>query len=226
MPNNKQNKAKLFDPKLFPMDLGRLFFWFFPVVCRFKKLTPTGEKYRGKIKGGAVIAANHNGFSDPVLLCAIFWYRRLFFLVGEVVMKGRLRRTLIRGMGGIKIERGIADVEAMKKAVGVLKEGHVLGLFPQGGITKAGEIETIKSGAVLMALQAGVPIVPLHIYPQGRWYQRRKVVIGDPIYPNEICKKKIPSTADIQKITDVLMAEMNRCIVPDGVQSNHMEEKV
>jgi hypothetical protein len=39
----------------------------------------------------------------------------------------------------------------------------------------------------------------------------RNVVIGDPIYPRALCSKKFPSTADIQKISDILAAEMNRC---------------
>ena len=212
MQEKKPQKAKLFNPKLFPMDLARVVFCFLPLVFRVRCLTPEGKKYKGRIRGGAIVAANHNAFSDSLVMFVAFWYRRLFFLVADVVMKNNnVRRALVKGIGGIEIVREIADLQAIKNAVRVLKKGHLLAVFPQGRIMKQGEVDSIKSGAVLMALQAGVPIVPAHIFPRKHFFSRYTVVIGDPIYPNEICKKKIPSTADIQNISEILRQEMNRC---------------
>jgi 1-acyl-sn-glycerol-3-phosphate acyltransferase len=96
--------------------------------------------------------------------------------------------------------------------VALLKLGHVLSVFPQGQITKTEEVADVKHGAVLMALQADVPIIPMYIKPNTKWYQAHDVVIGEPIYPKALCTKRIPSTADIQKISETLAAEMNRCI--------------
>ena len=73
-----------------------------------------------------------------------------------------------------------------------------------------------------MALQAGVPIYPTYIYPRKHFFSRYTVVIGDPIYPNELCKRKIPSTADIERISEVLRQEMNRC----NLSLKNTEEKV
>ena len=126
MKENQPKKAKLFNPKLFPMDLARVIFSPLPLVFRVRRLTPDGKKYKGKIRGGAIVAANHNAFSDSMVLFVAFWYRRLFFMVADVVMKTKLRAALIRGIGGIEIVREIADLQAIKKAVGVLKEGHLL----------------------------------------------------------------------------------------------------
>jgi 1-acyl-sn-glycerol-3-phosphate acyltransferase len=116
-------------------------------------------------------------------------------------------------MGGIRIDRNIADMDAIRTAVTRMKEGHLLTIFPQGQLDKSETVNSIKSGAVLMALQAGVPIYPMHIYPKEKWYRRRVVVIGDPIDPKALCTRKIPSTADIQRISNILMDEMNRCIL-------------
>jgi len=194
------------------MDFARVNMALLPLIYRVRAKTPTGEKYRNKVRGGAIIAANHYDFSDPLVLFITFWYRRVFFLAGELVMDGSLKSKLLKGLGAIRIDRNIADMEAIRRCVGLLKEGHVLGVFPQGQLTKTQEVSSIKHGAVLMALQAGVPIIPMYIKPQPKWYKGRDVVVGEHIYPNELCTKKIPTTADIQKISDILAAEMNRCI--------------
>lgn len=206
------NKAKLFDIRHFPLDCARLLLAPVPLFWRVRARTPAGEKYRNPLRGGAIVAANHAGFSDPLVLVLTFWYRRVFFLAGELVMDGSLKSKLLSALGVIRIDRNIADMEAIRKCVSLLKEGHVLGIFPQGQITKTEAISGLKDGAVLMALQSGVPIVPMYIAPMKRWYQRRTVVIGDPIYPGELCTKKFPNTADIQNISHILAEEMNRCI--------------
>ena len=207
-----KKKMKIYDFRHFPMDLGRLGLMIVPLLYPPRVKTPTGEKYRGKIRGGALLAANHNSFLDPLVLFITFWYRRVFFLAGELVMTGGVKSKLMAGMGAIKIDRNIADMEAVRRCVSLLKEGHVIGIFPQGQITRTQGVSDVKHGAVLMALQAGVPIVPMYFEPQKKWYHRRNVVIGEPIDPKALCAKKIPSTADIQNISNVLIEAMNRCI--------------
>ena len=207
----KRKKAKLFSLRYFPMDFARVQLLALPLFCPVRRLTQEGKKYRNKIKGGALVAANHYGFSDPLVLFITFWYRRVFFLAANVVMRPPIRRALLKGIGAIEINREIADMQAIRTTVDKLKQGHLVGVFPQGRLTKTAEVTAIKSGVVLMALQADVPIYPMHIYPAGKWYQGRTVVIGEPVYPSRLCQKKFPSTADIQKISDILMEEMNKC---------------
>lgn len=209
-------KPKLFDLRRFPQDLARLVCLPLLLVLRPKRLTPEGKKYTEKLDGGAILAANHTSFFDPFAVGVTFWYRRIFFFVAEVVMRGKFRPILLKGVGCIKVERSIADVEAIKKAIGILKEGRPLTVFPQGGINKGEEVNSLKSGAVLMALQAGVPIIPMHIYKRRHWYSRLEVVIGKTIYPNEMITKKIPSTADIERISEALLEEMNRCNIKEN----------
>ena len=206
-------KTRLLSWKRLPMDIARLVCAPLLLLYRMKRLTPGGETYRGHIRGGAVLAANHTSFADPFLVGVAVWYRRLFFLAAETVMQGKLRTWLLKGVGAIRIDRNTADVEAIRNSVNVLKEGHLLAVFPQGGITAGEEVRSLKSGAVLIALQAGVPIVPMHIYPRKHWYSRRVVVIGNEVDPRKIIQKKFPSTADIEKVSGVLMEEMNRCLV-------------
>lgn len=206
-----KKKARLFDIRRLPQDIARLVCLPLILWYRMQRLTPEGGKYTGKLRGGAIVAANHTAFTDPFSAGVAFWYRRMFFLVAEIVMQGKLRRALLRGVGAVEIDRNSADIEAIKKSVAILKSGRVLTVFPQGGITAGDELGALKSGAVLMALQADVPIVPMHIVPKKKWYHRRRVIIGTTLYPKAMVTKKIPSTADINRITDALMEEMNRC---------------
>lgn len=207
----KEKAHKLFSFKHFPMDLARIVCIPLIPILRIKRRTLNGEKYRAKIKGGAIIAANHTSFLDPFVVGVTFWYRRLHFLVAEIVMGGKLRSALLRGVGAIKIDRNTADIEAITKSVNKLKEGFLLSVFPQGQINRDDKLETVKSGAVLMAIRANVPIIPIHISPRKHWYNMRTVVIGNTVYPKEICKKAFPNAQDIEAITAILSDELNRC---------------
>lgn len=207
----ERKKLKLFNLRRFPMDVARLVCSPLLLWYRMKRLTPTGESYETHIQGGAILAANHTSFADPFLLGVTVWYRRMFFMAAEVVMKGKLRSWLLKGVGAIRIDRNGTDIEAIRKSVEVLKQGHLLAIFPQGGISQGEQIQTLKSGVVLIALQAGVPIIPMHIQPRKHWYDRRVVVIGDLLDPKAYIQKKFPSTADIERVSQKLLEEMNRC---------------
>ena len=187
-------------------------------------LTPEGKRYKGRLKGGALLAANHTTFSDPFVVGTAFWYRQMNFFTADVVMATKTREKLLKAAGSIKVNRDIADIEAMRSAVEVLKKGRLLLIFPEGGVRSVGQVQSIKPGAALMATQAGVPIVPMYICHNTRWYQRRRVIVGNTIDPKTICTRKLPSTADIAKITDALYSEMQRCA--ENYKTTKTEETV
>lgn len=192
-------------------EASRLLYVILLVAYRPVLLTPEGKRFKGRIKGGALLAANHTTFSDPFVVGSAFWYRRLNFFTADVVMSTKTREKLLKAAGAIKVNRSIADIEAVRSAVEVLKEGRLLLIFPEGGVQAVGDVQPIKSGAALMALQAGVPIIPLFICYNARWYYRRRVIVGDPIDPKAICSRKFPSTADIENISQALQAQMEYC---------------
>ena len=200
------------------MDMARVISSALVPVLRMRRLTPEGKKYSEKIKGGAIIAANHTSFLDPFIAGIAFWYRRMYMLVAEIVMGGPVRSVFLKGVGAIRIDRNAADVEAIDTAISKLREGYLLTVFPQGGIQKDNDVNDIKSGAVLMAIRAGVPIIPMHIIERRHWYSTQTVIIGRAINPSDYCKKKIPSISDIKNITDALIEEFTRCQSADPVK--------
>ncbi len=194
------------------MDLGRTIYFITDIIFfRIKKLDTDGRKSVSKINGGAVICANHVDFLDPFVIGCAFKMRRVFFLAAEAVMDKKLLAPLLKGIGCIKIDRNISDIEAIRKSVSVLKDGKILAMFPEGGIHRDGEIDSVKSGAALIAIRADVPIIPMYTEKRRHWYNRRTVIVGNAIDPKEMCTKKIPSIKDIEAVSDRIRQTLLEC---------------
>ena len=204
--------AGIFDITKFPHDLVRLLVSPLMLVYRVKKYDVNGQKYRKALKNTAVIAANHSGFGDPIVMTFAFWYRRLSVLVGEAVMDPPVRGFLLRGAGCIKIDRNISDIDAVRKSLAALKKGRPLLIFPQGHIHRDGSTDDVKSGFVLIAAKYDTPIIPVYTFKRKRWFNRTIVVIGDEIKCSDYFNnKKMPSMADIAAVTEALEQSINAC---------------
>ena len=206
----KKTSAKLFNIKHFWMDLGRIVCFWMPLGFRIKKFF-ISNKAKEKIRGGAILVANHTCFFDPLILGCTVWYRPMFFLTAAVVMQNKLAAPFLKGMGCIEINRNICDMNAIRKAISVLSNGHLLTVFPQGGIDREDNMETIKSGVVLMGLRAKVPIIPVYIHKKDKTYKRNCVVIGEPITDHLPKDGGMPAITDVEKNAAVILEKMTKC---------------
>lgn len=206
--NKEIKKAHAIDFRMFPMDLGRFLISPLHLILRIQKRGKAASAIKGT---GAIIVANHVSYYDPMVVCITFWQRRMHYLVAEAVMRNPMLKLLMGELGGIRIDRNISDIEAIRKAVTVLKRGRCLAIFPQGGIRVGEEQLQIKSGAILIALKADVPIVPMYTEMRTHWYHRKHIVIGEPMYCKEYCTKKFPGMAEIQMLTEELQNRMQAC---------------
>ncbi len=194
-----------------PLDAARVVCSVLTLAFRPKKLHVSGEKYGKNVKGGAIIASNHTGFSDPFRVATCFITRRLFFLAAKEVMINRVVGFLLKGAGCISIDREQSDINAIRKCVDVLKDGKYLAIFPQGSIKDSDDMNKLKSGAVLIALQAGVPIIPMYTAKRKHWWNRTLSVIGDPLDCKALCPKRFPSVADLDELSNKLLEKMEEC---------------
>ena len=207
-----KKQGKFVSWRLIPMDLARLVLLWLPLFFRFRRYDTAGAKYKKKIRGGALIVANHSSMTDPFLVWACLWYRRVSFLAAEAVMRNPIIAWLLRGCGCIKIDRNISDIEAVRKAVDVLQDKRIVAMFPQGAITHEEEFSQIKSGAILIALRAGVPIVPMYSNRKNTpWYRPTVVVMGEPLDCRDYCKKKMPTMAEIEAASAALLDRLEEC---------------
>ncbi len=126
--------------------------------------------------GGFLIAANHQTYIDPVWI-VIPMRRRLRFMAFDKAFEWRFIGPLISYLGAFPVSMEIGGtLKAMKHALSALRGGAALTVFPEGAREFAdGDMFSFKTGAVLIALQAGVPILPVTISGgNGIWPQKQK----------------------------------------------------
>ncbi|MGW0507801.1 lysophospholipid acyltransferase family protein [Streptomyces olivaceoviridis] len=116
--------------------------------------------------GPAIIAGNHLSFSDHFLMPAILKRRITFLAKAEYFtgpgVKGRLTAFFFRSAGQIPVDRSgkEAGQAAIREGLGVLRRGELLGIYPEGTRSHDGRLYKGKVGVAVMALTAGVPVVP------------------------------------------------------------------
>src|SRR5439155_3315538 len=116
-------------------------------------------------KGPAIIAANHQSFLDDVLLPLVVPHRKVVFLGKEEYFRKWYLRWFFKGAGVIPVrrEQSSASQAALDAGVGALREGKLIGIFPEGTRSPDGRLYRGKTGVARMALEAGVPVIPVAI---------------------------------------------------------------
>ncbi len=172
---------------------------------------------RPKLAGGYVVAANHASFLDPLLL-GVSSRRRVTFLMTEVVYRSPTMGWFYRWNQAIPLSTRGGNRDAMRAARSVLRQGRVIGIFPEGGVTRDGGLLLGNPGAVSLVLNEGVPIVPVGILgagdamPLGAGLPRlRKITIrfGEPILPSDLAGGDgADRKARLQAATATIMARI------------------
>ena len=206
--NKQENKAKLFSLRSWFYDFVKLtaalpgLLWFRP---RWRYENEAAKK---RIRGGALVIANHGGFFDPICVMIAIWYRRHRFVCDKIFFTGR-KRWLFQHFLCIPVDRENVGMDTLRTVADALKAGSLVSLFPEGHIQDengGGGLAAFKSGVVLMALQGKAPIVPVYCRPKPHFWSRLRIVIGEPIDVIERYGKR-PSLSQIEKISEELRAK-------------------
>lgn len=171
----------------------------------FNLVHPCKAIHRERLpEGGAILCPNHTTISDPLFVV---------FALGlktkpQVMAKAEFMRIpvlgwLLKQAGVFAVDRGKADVAAVKRALKCLKDGDKLLMFPEGTRSKDGELGEAKTGAAMFAIRTGVPIVPMYIPAEKRWFRRTPVVFGEPFIPQIEGKKG--TSEDYERVAGELM---------------------
>jgi 1-acyl-sn-glycerol-3-phosphate acyltransferase len=117
--------------------------------------------------GGYVLAAGHHSNLDPWAIGLPLWPRRFLRFMAKSELFWFPLGPFIRACGAFKVRRGKSDQEAIQTAVNLARSGHVIAMFPEGTRRKKGLMKTRQpqshTGAARIALEAGVPLVPVGI---------------------------------------------------------------
>ncbi|MDA0835993.1 MAG: lysophospholipid acyltransferase family protein [Planctomycetota bacterium] len=175
-------------------------------------------------EGPAIILANHRSPVDPLLI----WMqhhlsgptgriRRLSFLTArEYCELPGLIGWMCRNLHSIPVDRNGRDMGPVREALRRLKAGHLIGVFPEGGINKGEGLREANPGVAWLALHSQAPVYPIYIQgaPQTQsmvepfyTFSHVRVVYGDPIDLSPYYgKKKTPEL--LQEVTDLMMRRL------------------
>jgi len=127
------------------------------------------------LSGGVILASNHQCFLDPPLGACLI-RRQCNFLARSSLFRFGPFRWLIAKLGAVPLERGESDAAGLRRAVELLRGGALLMLFPEGTRTCDGALGEVQAGAAVIALRAGVPVVPTFIHgAYHAWPRTRKL---------------------------------------------------
>ena len=164
--------------------------------------------------GGYVLAANHISNLDPWALGMPLFPRRYLRFMGKSELFWTPLKQVITAGGAFPVRRGVGDVEAIETATGLVRDGHVVVMFPEGtrqrkGLRKRHQPKA-HTGAARIALDAGAPLVPAAIAGTDRLTRLAplRVAYGQPLDLSDLDGREPREAA--QEATDRLMAEIAR----------------
>ncbi|MFI1869989.1 lysophospholipid acyltransferase family protein [Streptomyces jumonjinensis] len=123
--------------------------------------------------GGAVLVSNHISYLDFIFagLTALPQKRLVRFMAKDAVFKHRISGPLMRGMKHIPVDRKQGEA-AYQQALEALRAGEIVGVFPEATISESFTLKSFKSGAVRLAQEANVPLIPMALWGTQRLWTK------------------------------------------------------
>lgn len=121
-------------------------------------------------EGGAMLAGNHTGYADFILLGTgpyLHGDRLVRFMAKKAVFDVPVLGQLLKIMKHVPVDRA-HGADSIAPAVSMLREGNLVGIFPEATISRSFELAHFKTGAARISHQAGVPLIPCVIWGSQR----------------------------------------------------------
>jgi 1-acyl-sn-glycerol-3-phosphate acyltransferase len=167
--------------------------------------------------GGAVVASNHISYLD-FIFCGFGAQpagRLVRFMAKQEIFAHPIGGPLMRGMHHISVDRS-AGLASYKAALNALKEGEVIGVFPEATVNRAFTVKELKSGSTRMAAAADVPLIPMALWGSQRlWTKGRprhltkrhvpiSILVGEPMHPTRRDKADLVNDELRKRMTALL----------------------
>ena len=191
-------KWKLWEQKVVKAIMGGLYRFFYRVEIR-------GQENVAQ-EGPLILCANHINYLDAAAI-VIFTKRKVRFIAKEDLYRVKPLSWLGHIFDVIPVNRGTQDIESMKRCVKALKNGEVLGIFPEGtrkGIARGGKA---KTGAAYMALRTGTKVVPVGIAGNFKLFTKVIVTYGNPMDYTEYVSKS-PEKETLERVANEIMEQI------------------
>lgn len=174
-------------------------FVIFPLMGVFSPLTVVDQARVKTVRGGAIFVSNHSSALDAVVMLQAlpnrFRYKAFVVAAADSIFKHKWEAILTQLLiNTFPIPRAGGARPALDRLKDHLAHGWSVVIFPEGTLSRTGNIGTFKKGAAILAIDAGVPIVPAYVeglyevFPRFRRIPRRhpgSIKFGDPLYPEK-----------------------------------------
>lgn len=179
--------------------LRAIFYWFYQVSI----LDPQNLA----LDGAAILAANHIGNNDPILMHLLI-RPKVHIMAKKELFRFRPLGALFRYFGAFPIERGAGDLGALGTAFDVVNRGDVLGIFPEGTRNKSGELKRFQPGTAVISVRTRTPVVLVYFTPF-RAFRKTAVAVSQPIRLWEVFPDlNLADVASMREATDYLRQQM------------------
>ena len=134
-----------------------------------------------------IIAANHMNNLDPLLVIITFCKRKIHYIAKKELFDNKILKFILDRCYVIELDRNKNDVKALKNSLKVLKDGKLLGIFPQGTRVKNEDENMSKAGIGMFAIRTNTPVIPISIVPENNYklFSRIKIIYHKPYYVAE-----------------------------------------
>ncbi len=151
-----------------------------------------------------VLCANHASGWDPILICiSLPKSFRIRMMAKKELMDIPVLGWLIHKLGGFGVDRGNADLAAVKTAIKAVKDGENLLIFPEGTrVEREGDVRA-KGGVVMIAMRTGASLVPVYVGGKKRVFKRTRIIFGEPYLPETASRR--PTAEEFQEHADEVM---------------------
>jgi 1-acyl-sn-glycerol-3-phosphate acyltransferase len=169
--------------------------------------------------GGAVIAMTHFGYLEFALVEWAAWShnrRRIRFMAKRSVFDKPVVGSLMRSMKHIPVDMK-AGTDAYAAAVRALRDGELIGVFPEAGVSASFTVRSLKTGSVRLAAEADVPVIPVAVWGGQRLLTKNRKVgfrerFGVPVFFSFGKPIRISATDDVAVATGKLQETMQHLL--------------
>ena len=183
--------------------LGPVIRWLFPADVEGLENVPPS---------GVLFCPNHTSDVDPLIVAAVLPINsRLHFMGKEELFRNPVLNWFFRKLGGFPVNRGGSDIQAVKTAIQVIKDGDNLMIFPEGTVIRngIGYVDGLpahaKGGVAMIGVRTGAVLIPVFIAQGKKLFHRTKVIFGKPYTP--VYTGRRGTAEEMQKIADDLLRE-------------------
>lgn len=215
--------------------IGRFLSWF--IAKFYGRLKVIGAE-QVPATGGLMLAPNHTCYIDPPLVGVAVSPRPVWFMGKSELFTNPVLNWIYRKVHAFPVRRAAVDREALKIAHGLLTSGKALTVFIEGGTSDDGKLQPPSLGPAMIALRAGVPVVPIaiinadHLLPKhAKWFKfsHVTVVVGPPLSFPHLAGKQADREA-LREVAETVMRHIAEMMLAHGaadrVPPGYLEQEV